>query len=130
MSSLKITVASKNNTTIKNFYSFLSKNILNNSYILEKIRHNRKKRKKLTILKSPHVNKIAQEHFKIELLKKQFKLQTTENSNFSIFLKKFNFNLYPDINLKLKYKVDNTKIKNLKSKILNPNNFKFNKYFK
>jgi hypothetical protein len=128
MNLFKIIIISKNHFAILNFFLFLFKNNINKLHILKNIFQKKKKKKKLTILKSPHVNKTAQEQFEQEFLKKQFKLQTITNLNYLIFFKKLNFNIYPDINIILKCS-NNIIFKNFNFKIFNPNNFKFDKYF-
>jgi len=69
MNIFKIIITSKNHITIRNFFLFLYKNKINKLNILKSI-FQEKKKKKLTILKSPHVNKTAQEQFEKEFLKK------------------------------------------------------------
>jgi ribosomal protein S10 len=123
MNLFKIIIISRNHFTIRNFFLFLNTDNLN---ILKSI-FQKKKRKKLTILKSPHVNKTAQEQFEKEFFKKQFQIQTITDLNYLIFLKKLNFNIYPNANIILK--CNNLNNKNFNFKIFNPNNFKFNKYF-
>jgi ribosomal protein S10 len=67
MINLKIKLYSKNEKSIQQFYKLLQhwstsgKNIESNFQLFK----TKKKRKKIAILKSPHVNKKAQEHFQI-----------------------------------------------------------------
>jgi ribosomal protein S10 len=71
------------------------------------IKHFQKKikRKRITILKSPHVNKQAQEQFQRIIYNKQLSLYTIKSVTYLTFLKKLNFNLFPDINFKLKSRI-------------------------
>jgi ribosomal protein S10 len=128
MNLFKIIITSKNQVTIHNFFLFIYQNKINKLNILKNIFQKKKKKEKLTILKSPHVNKIAQEQFEQEFLKKQFKIQTIKNSNYLVYLKKLNFNIYPDTNIILKCN-NNMIFKSFNFKVFNPNNFKFDKHF-
>jgi ribosomal protein S10 len=130
MKTFNITIKSKNKTSINEFFLFFRKTKLYNLNIIKKYFQKKMEKKKLTILKSPHVNKKAQEQFENRLFKKQIKIQTTENLKYLIFLKKLNSKLFPDIKIKLTYKTNNKKkFKKLGLKIFNPNNFKINKYY-
>jgi len=130
MKTFNITIKSKNKTSVNEFFLFFNGNKLYNSNVIKKYFQKKAKKKKLTILKSPHVNKKAQEQFENRLFKKQFKIQTTKNQKYLIFLKKINSKLFPDIEIKLKCSTNNKKnIKKLKLKIFNPNNFKINEYY-
>ena len=76
-----------------------------------------------TVLKSPHVNKTAQEHFKQCLYTKQFKIQSSQNFLFLILMKTLSYYLFSDINFKIELLIQKIKIKqNMKNKI-NPDNF-------
>ena len=98
-----VTILSRNKNSINDFFLFFNENTLYNLDVIKKFFQKKIKKKKLTILKSPHVNKKAQEQFESRLFKKQFTIQTTRNFQYLIFLKRLNYNLFPDINIKLKY---------------------------
>lgn len=123
-----VTILSKNKNSINDFFLFFNENTSHNLDVIKKYFQKKIKKKKLTILKSPHVNKKAQEQFESRLFKKQFTVQTTKNFQYLIFLKKLNYNLFPDINIKLKCIINNKNIQNLGLKTFNPNYLKFNKY--
>ena len=125
MKTFNITITSKNKNSINNFFSILKTNKCND---LKKYFQKKTKHKRMSILKSPHVNKTAQEQFEKIIFNKQFTLQTIKNLKFYIFLKRLNFELFPDINFKLKYKINYHDFRKIKLKIFNPNNFKFKKY--
>jgi len=61
-------------------------------------------------------------------LDKQVTLQTIKNLKYFIFLKKINFELFSDVKLKLKYKINSNDFQKIQLRIFNPNNFKFRKY--
>jgi ribosomal protein S10 len=56
----------------------------------------------VSILTSPHVNKKAQEQFKIKMYSLQLKVKTFELLKFIILFKRLSVNLLPNINLKIK----------------------------
>ena len=81
------------------------------------------KKKVITVLKSPHVNKTAQEKFEYRIYKNKIKCFTPQILLLLTFLKKLRFSFLSDINFKL-ILISNNKIekKNLKNQI-NINNF-------
>jgi ribosomal protein S10 len=123
---INIYIYSKNYKSIKHFLSFFSNNIL-----LEKLKvtthysvhQNPTKKKIFTVLKSPHVNKTAQEHFEYGLYVKKIKLHSYKGLLLFTFLKSLKHNMFSD--LKFKVEVANQPLKfsqSLKNKI-NPDNF-------
>ena len=122
-----VTILSKNKNSIKNFFLFLIKNKLYKKNNFKKHFQKKTKRKKITILKSPHVNKKAQERFEKRLLKKQFTIQTIQNLKKLVLLKKLKFNLFPDIKIVLKQNINKINTKKVSLKIFNPDNLNFNK---
>lgn len=122
-----IDIYSKNFKSLKNFLLFFNnKNIFHKFKILIIKTDSKKPLKKfiITVLKSPHVNKSAQEQFEFKVYKKRLKLFVPQISMFLIFLKKLKTNLFADIKFKLNI-ISNTKInkKKIKNKI-NINNYK------
>lgn len=122
MKTFNLIIKSKNKNSINNFITFFNKNKFD---IIQKYSHKKTKKKRLTILKSPHVNKKAQEQFESRMFKKQLTIQITKSYKYLIFLKKLNYNLFPDISIKIQYRKN---LKLLPLQIFYPNNFKFNKY--
>lgn len=88
--------------------------------------HSEKKKKKkfMTILKSPHVNKTAQEQFEIRTFSMQLKVVTMQPFKFLMLLKKMKNYLFPDISVKLKLIFSPAKNISLKKKFFNMDNFK------
>jgi ribosomal protein S10 len=125
MKTFDVIIKSKNQNSIAKLFSVLKKKKCNN---IKKYFQKKTKRKRITILKSPHVHKSAQEQFETIIYNKQLSLYAIKNLTYLTFLKKLNFNLFPDINLKLKYRINSNNLKKIKVKIFNPNNFKFQKY--
>jgi ribosomal protein S10 len=122
-----ITIISKNKSSL-NSVSTLLNSINNNKYlnlnIIKKYFKKKNKKSVLTILKSPHVNKTAQEQFEFKFSSKQFLIKpTTKNLKYVLLLKKLESNLFPDTKIILKF-ISNRKLKKKNSKIFNINNFK------
>jgi ribosomal protein S10 len=122
-----ITIISKNKSSL-NSVSTLLNSINHNKYlnlnIIKKYFKKKNKKSVLTILKSPHVNKTAQEQFEFKFSSKQFLIKpTTKNLKFILLLKKLESNLFPDTKIILKF-ISNRKLKKKNSKIFNINNFK------
>lgn len=117
-----IDIQSKNLNSLNNFIEFL---ILKNKTLnyIKKIRHLQTKKSFFTVLKSPHVNKTAQEQFEYKLYKKKIKIYSTQIFLFLIFLKKIKINLFSDLNFKIQL-IINKKISLKKNKNkLNIDNF-------
>ena len=125
MKKFDLIVKSKNKNILNNFFLFLKENNLNQ---IQKCFPKKTKYNRLTILKSPHVNKKAQEQFEKIIFKNQIILQINKHLKYWIFLKNLNFNLFADVSIKLKYKINNKDSRQIKLKTFNLNNFKFKKY--
>jgi|TARA_B110000967_G_C18901297_1_gene575456 ribosomal protein S10 len=123
---INIHISSKNYKSIKLFSSFFTNKILTEKLKLTTTSlffQNPVKKKIFTVLKSPHVNKTAQEHFEYSLYTRQFKVHSSKGSLLLIFLKKLKHNIFFDVILKIE--IVNQPLKynqKLKNKI-NPDNF-------
>jgi ribosomal protein S10 len=129
MKTCNLTVFSKNQASLHNFLNFLNeKTDLNFNYVKKSFK--KKKRKKvITILKSPHVNKKAQEQFEIRLFSNQLRINTAQKFKFLVFVKKIKTYLFPDIKMKVKIFNDQQKCQSLSKKNFNPDNFEIKKNF-
>ena len=128
MKTLNIKIESKNQISIKKFLKFFKETSNTNFKIIQKFFHKKEKKTFISILKSPHVNKSAQEQFEIINHSAQITIQTNQPFKFLIVLKKIKINLFPDINIKLRL-IFNKKIqKSLKQKFFNIDNFQLNKF--
>ena len=125
MKTFDIIIRSKNQNSIIKLFSVLKKNKYNN---IKKSFQKKTERKRITILKSPHVHKKAQEQFEKVVYNKQLSIYAVKNLTYFTFLKKVNFNTFPDVHFKLKYRINSKNVKKIKLKIFNPNNFKFQNY--
>nr|YP_009115283.1 ribosomal protein S10 [Berkeleya fennica]AJA05804.1 ribosomal protein S10 [Berkeleya fennica] len=86
MKSYHLIVQSRNRKSISTFFPFFLSSIQNlNFNIIQKYFEKKRKKKILTILKSPHVNKKAQEQFEFRYYSKQITLHSTQNFKHLIF---------------------------------------------
>jgi len=89
MKHYKLTIISKNKKSAENCFLFFSNNMNElNVNIVKKYLKKKKKKNLLTILKSPHVNKTAQEQFESKLFSKQLNIYSSRNFKFLLVLKK------------------------------------------
>ena len=124
MTQYHITILSKNHNSIKNFFIFFNQ-ALKNFNVIKKFIKKKKKKNFLTILKSPHVNKTAQEQFETRLFKRQISIcYSQKNLQFLISLKKAKIYLFPDIRIKAQFTINSLLTQKTQSKIINPDNFK------
>jgi ribosomal protein S10 len=141
-----IKVSSKDKKVLENFGQFLSKLEMTSNFLKSFSKQNT--RKFVTILKSPHVNKTAQEQFEFRFYTKEFVVSSFKPLTFFLILKKINNLSFSGMNLKVKslfkrnekkkvtaVNPDNTNLntvkshglikkKNLKQKMFNNKNFK------
>lgn len=101
-----IQIFSKNSNSISNFLKFLYKlktnKILNLNFTVIQSSQFRKS-KKFSVLKSPHVNKKAQEQFEYNVFNKQLKIYVSQLSKFLIIWKTVKSTLFTDVNLTFKF---------------------------
>lgn len=92
---------SKDKKSLKRFIKLLkqiNKKWKNSTFVLK---NKIKKRKRITILKSPHVNKKAQTQFQSITYSTLIKYSSWEMKKNYILLKKIRNNLFPDIKIKI-----------------------------
>ena len=97
-----IQISSKSKETLKLFLTFLSKFENNNFSLVIKYFPKQKIKKFITILKSPHVNKSAQEQFEFRVYTKKLFISSTQHLKFLYFLKKLQNNTFPFVRLEIK----------------------------
>ena len=97
-----IHICTKNYKSLQNFVKTISKksllkvlNVTNSTYSIER------KNKIFTVLKSPHVNKTAQEHFEQNFYSKKFKIYSYKPFLFLVFLKTLKLNSFTDLIFKI-----------------------------
>ena len=107
-----INIYSKNLNSLNNFLK-----IFNNKKIFKKLKikffkilyENPVKKKKLTILKSPHVNKKAQEQFEHKIYKKKLLCFTEQPFLFLIMFKVLRFKYFSDAYVLINFQFDLSK---------------------
>lgn len=119
-----LTFLSKNQNSLNNAFFFFFNNP--SLCLLKKYFQKKTKKHFFTVLKSPHVNKTAQEQFETRTFYKQLILYSPKKLQHLLFLKKIQSNLFSDVMIKIKILVNKKKNSNIESKIFNPNNFKTN----
>lgn len=121
-------ILSKNRSSIDKFLTFFQNNIEPNFNVVKKNFQQKKRKKKLTLLKSPHVNKTAQEQFEYRIFSKQISMYLDKHLKSLVLLKKLKTDLFPDVKIKVIFPINHSNTEKLRTNILNPNNFKGNFY--
>ena len=80
-------------------------------------------------MKSPHVNKTAQEQIEYRLFSKRINVFSFQILKFLILIKKVQMKLCSDIEIQIKFILNNKIIKKTKLVSLNPDNYKINSIF-
>lgn len=93
-------VSSKDNKVLKKFLLFLLK--LNMSPVVIKSVPKQQKRKFVTILKSPHINKTAQEQFEFRYYSKEFIVNSVKPLTFFLIIKKLKNLSFSGLKLEVK----------------------------
>lgn len=122
MAQYRIKLISKNEKSLKQFLRFWKKphtSIANSQQILN-VSKRKSKRKKLAIIKSPHVNKKAQEHFQQRIRSKTIKCFSWEIRKSFILLKKMKNYTFPSIKILIERKFTSKKNNLIKSTFWNP----------
>jgi ribosomal protein S10 len=102
MNNYKLVIVSKKKDSINKFLTFLLKNTDQNFNLTSKYLNRKNKKNVLTILKSPHVNKTAQEQFESKTFSIQICFLINYNLKELIFIKKIKNTLFSDIQIKIK----------------------------
>lgn len=127
MTKCVLTLYSKNKKALRLFFKFIHSNFeIQKLQIPISYKKNKNKKQKIAVLKSPHVNKTAQEHFELKTYSLSIVLHSYKIQKYILFLKKIKNRLFPGIKIKIKgyFLQKNT----VNSKPVNPNNFKFQVY--
>ena len=121
---VNIYVYSKNYVSLKTFLNFFFKvcNDKNLKTYFVLIQHSKPKViKKFTVLKSPHVNKKAQEQFEFRLYKNQLSIYSYQHLKLLTILKKIQAKLFADIKIKVQFVFNYKKFEKEKKEKFNPN---------
>ena len=122
MAQYQIKLISKNEKSLKQFLKFWKKphaSIANSQQILD-VSQRKSKRKRLAIIKSPHVNKKAQEHFQQKICSKTVKCSSWEIRKSFILLKKMKNYIFPGVKIFIERKFTSKKNNLIKSTFWNP----------
>jgi ribosomal protein S10 len=99
MSNYTLLVYTKNKNSLINFINFFEEN-LKQTFV--KVSMGKKLKKTVSVLKSPHVNKTAQEHFKYVHFYVKLQITTFELKKKLLVLKKIKNKLFPDVKIVIK----------------------------
>ena len=102
MSKYTLTILSKNKDYLTQFLDFFFINLKQNSQVFSKLFRKRKFKEKISVLKSPHVNKTAQEQFKYIHFYINITFHTSEIKKELFVLKKIKNQLFPDLKIIVK----------------------------
>lgn len=128
MKILNIIAISKVKKSLNEFASFINKNLDVNFNLINKNLIKKKRGGVITLLKSPHVNKNAQEQFEIEQFGLSFNIKTLRPFNFLVFLKKIKLYIFPAVKIKVKSLNINNQRKIINKKNLNLDNYYIQTY--
>ena len=116
-----ITIYAKEKTTLGKFMNFFSKvNVVALNFFSKKQKKN--KHKFVTILKSPHINKTAQEQFEYKFFTSQIVLYSTDLFFCFVIFKRILKKGFPGLKIKLLHSFDKKKQNKILSSFLNPDN--------
>jgi ribosomal protein S10 len=126
MTKYNLVLYSKNKESLEYFLKFLKHN-LKIQRIQKPLSYvkNKRKKKKITVLKSPHVNKTAQEQFEYTIYSIKITFYSYRTKKYLILLKRIRNQLFPDIKINVEGYIKN-KQNFIRRVSLNPNNFTFN----
>lgn len=102
-----VKVSSKNKKSLNLFLKFLSLVKIKIPCLVVSSFPKINKKKFLTVLKSPHVNKTAQEQFEFKFYSKKFLVLPLQHKKFIYIIKKINSHSFFDINIEIKVLVNN-----------------------
>lgn len=122
---IKLEITSSNKNSIEKFNKILFNKlneIKNIRFSVLKVINIKKKKKKFTVLKSPHVNKSAKEQFEIIFYTKIIKLYSYQYLLLLFIIKRLKINLNSEVQLKINLNYNSSIIKKYFKKNLNSNN--------
>nr|BBC77491.1 ribosomal protein S10 [Nitzschia sp. PL3-2] len=118
-------ISSKDSQVLEKFFQFILR--LEKFPMVIKSFSKSKKRKFITILKSPHVNKTAQEQFEFKYYSKEFLVDSLKPLTFFLVIKKIKNLSFPGIRLEVKGLLNNDKKTKSNLKLINPDHIVLNK---
>lgn len=119
MTNYRIKIYSKKKSSLTHFLRLIKQ--FQNQQIISNFTRKKKKRKKITILKSPHVNKKAQEQYQFVRYQNEFSYLTWNKKKSTIFIKKIKDNVFPDVKINIEqFQSINKKKIRVKENLLRP----------
>jgi ribosomal protein S10 len=118
-------IQSKNEKSLKNVLHFFFTHLKIKFRTIQKSSSTITKRKTVTFLKSPHVNKTAQEHFEYKIFTRKVLLKGFYLEKNLIFLKKVLAKLFQDISIHIEFITSKTMRSNNNLSIFSFDNSKF-----
>ena len=109
MTMFNITATSKNKKELNFFILVLNRYLFFNSNNIKKISQKKIKKIRITLLKSPHINKKSQEQFEIKFFKKKIILKIEKSLKYLLFFKKIYCSMFSNVNLKVKQMLNDKK---------------------
>jgi Ribosomal protein S10p/S20e len=118
----QISVSSNNLNSLKSFFLFCFYNKNIHLFLLKKYFKRKQKNKILTILKSPHINKKAQEQFEQKIFLRKYILYSQKLPQWLVLIKKIKTCIFSDIKIEIKFIISS----NVDNQFCSPDNFKLN----
>ena len=121
---INIYLSSKNYTSLNTFVRFFfkitkTKQIKASAFLVQ---HSKPRLiKKFSVLKSPHVNKKAQDQFEFHVYKKQLSFYSFQGLKFLMVLKQIQRKLFADVKIKIGFVFNDSKLQKKVQKKFNPN---------
>ena len=124
MKQYSLKISSKNEKSLKNFLYFFFNHLKTKFNIIKKLTIANNNKKVITLLKSPHVNKTAQEQFEMRIFTRQIQTKSFYSEKNLIFLKKILNKLFQDISFNLEFITNVSADYKTKLLLFCPDNFK------
>lgn len=124
MQKYSLKVSSPNEKSLKTFLVFFFKHLKIQFHTNQIQVPSQNKQKRVTLLKSPHVNKTAQEHFEVKMFSKHLIVNSHYSLKNLIVLKKILNRLFQDVAIQITLINDKNLHKKTKFLSLHPNNSK------
>ena len=118
-------ITSKNEKSLKSFLNFFSKYSKTQFNVLSKSTSKKKKKKFFSLLKSPHVNKTAQEQFEFRTFSAKISIVTSSPNKNLLFLKKLTNRLFHDISINVELCTNPFFLQKNQLVFFCPDNFRF-----
>lgn len=122
MTNYKIKIYSKKKNSLNFFLKFLER--LQNYQLIFSFSRKKAKRKRITVLKSPHVNKKAQEQYQFITYFNKILYITWDKKKGTVFLKKIKDTVFPGLRISIdRFQSKNKKKLFVQNSLLNPLKF-------